>query len=706
MSVVGELHDRGVVSGVLFAVVWALSLYVAYLLFEKKGASKAAASSSVAARRGDASAAPAGVAVAASEDAFLASAAPVLIVYASVTGTARGYALRLRDALAVAGRRATVVDAARGDVDPWDELLNGAARDCAVVLSTVTGGRCPEKAAPVVEDALGELVHDHRVGNHALRGRRFGILGCGSTAYDPKVFCLAAKTCEKLLRKLGASRVASGALDDCEDAEPAYATWERRVVATFSKASPLLTKAAGATRQQRKRVVAKPALARLLPVAPGDETDESSSSSDDDVDKAPPDVADVEELGPGLARKADEALVALGAKAPKEMVTPSQAKALKKEGYKLIGSHSAVKLCRWTKHQLRGRGGCYKHTFYGITSYQCMEATPSLACANKCVFCWRHHKNPVGKEWKWKTDDPFEIVDEAVRLHVAMIKECKGVPGVLEDRWREAHTVRHCALSLVGEPIMYPRINELVGELHDRGISSFLVTNAQFPEAIRSLRPVTQLYVSVDAPNEADLTEVDRPLFADAWGRLRESLEILKEKKQRTVARLTLVKGHNAGDIDGYADLVALGEPTLIEVKGVTFCGKSDASDLTMENCPWHHEVVAFCEDLAKRLTDDHPDAPEYRIACSHKHSVSVLLARVDQLATVDDQGNVATWNTWIDYDKFHALEREFSKNGTPFDVKSYAVPAPDWALFGAEEDGFDPVDTRVYKKKANGKSR
>jgi tRNA wybutosine-synthesizing protein 1 len=41
---------------------------------------------------------------------------------------------------------------------------------------------------------------------------------------------------------------------------------------------------------------------------------------------------------------------------------------------------------------VRGQGGCYKHTFYGITSYQCMEMTPSLACANKCVFCWRHHK--------------------------------------------------------------------------------------------------------------------------------------------------------------------------------------------------------------------------------------------------------------------------------------------------------------------------
>jgi wyosine [tRNA(Phe)-imidazoG37] synthetase (radical SAM superfamily) len=39
--------------------------------------------------------------------------------------------------------------------------------------------------------------------------------------------------------------------------------------------------------------------------------------------------------------------------------------------------------------------------------------------------------------------------------------------------------VRHCALSLVGEPIMYPHINELVDLLHGRGISTFLVTNAQ-----------------------------------------------------------------------------------------------------------------------------------------------------------------------------------------------------------------------------------
>lgn len=44
---------------------------------------------------------------------------------------------------------------------------------------------------------------------------------------------------------------------------------------------------------------------------------------------------------------------------------------------------------------------------------------------------------------------------------------------------RRAAQVRHCALSLVGEPIMYPEINTLVGLLHERRISTFLVTNAQ-----------------------------------------------------------------------------------------------------------------------------------------------------------------------------------------------------------------------------------
>lgn len=96
---------------------------------------------------------------------------------------------------------------------------------------------------------------------------------------------------------------------------------------------------------------------------------------------------------------------------------------------------------------------------------------------------------------------------------------------------------------------MYPEINALVDELHRRHISTFLVTNAQFPEKIKMLKPVTQvfpssflftgfkillsskdltliyifghmqLYVSVDAATKESLKAIDRPLFGDFWER-------------------------------------------------------------------------------------------------------------------------------------------------------------------------------------------
>ena len=53
------------------------------------------------------------------------------------------------------------------------------------------------------------------------------------------------------------------------------------------------------------------------------------------------------------------------------------------------------------------------------------------------------------------------------------------------ERFAEGLQAQHCALSLVGEPIMYPEINRFIELLHREKISSFLVTNAQFPEAIR-----------------------------------------------------------------------------------------------------------------------------------------------------------------------------------------------------------------------------
>jgi tRNA wybutosine-synthesizing protein 1 len=37
----------------------------------------------------------------------------------------------------------------------------------------------------------------------------------------------------------------------------------------------------------------------------------------------------------------------------REMITPMLRESLEKQGYRLIGSHSGVKLCRWTKVGLK-----------------------------------------------------------------------------------------------------------------------------------------------------------------------------------------------------------------------------------------------------------------------------------------------------------------------------------------------------------------
>ena len=221
------------------------------------------------------------------------------------------------------------------------------------------------------------------------------------------------------------------------------------------------------------------------------------------------------------------------------------------------------------------------------------------------------------------------------------------------------------------------KISEMCRLLHDRGISTFLVTNAQFPEAIASLDPVTQLYVSIDAATRDTLKAVDRPLFKDFWERFLASLRMLRDKRQRTVYRLTLVKAYNMTEVEEYCKLLDVGEPDFIEIKAVTYCGNSDASPLTIKNSPWHEEVVAFGQALAD-ATDG-----RYELACAHAHSCCILLAKKE--FKID-----GVWHTWIDYPRFNELiTRYHESNGREtFSTMDYIAPTAPWAVFGAPEAG------------------
>ena len=181
-----------------------------------------------------------------------------------------------------------------------------------------------------------------------------------------------------------------------------------------------------------------------------------------------------------------------------------------------------------------------------------------------------------------------------------------------------------------------------------------------------------------------------------------------RHKKQRTVYRLTLLKDENMYEIDAYAALVKLGQPDLIEVKSVTFCGTSDASSLTFENVPFHAEVVEFCQKMcvqvnecarrrrreaeAQGLDCEEGSFEEYAIASEHQHSNLVLIAK----KSYNVEGR---WHTWIDYPKYHELWKEWKDSGgkKTFCSTDYMAPTPDWACYGAPERGMDPLENRRY---------
>jgi len=348
-------------------------------------------------------------------------------------------------------------------------------------------------------------------------------------------------------------------------------------------------------------------------------------------------------------------------------LTPEAQAKLKKQHYELVGEHSAVKTCGWTKNMIRGKGGCYKLKFYGIMSNQCMQMTTSISCANRCTFCWRDYKAPVSKEWKeeWKVDDPEFVYNESVKSHHKLLKGFGGNtnPNPTKTPYEESKSIKHVALSLIGESILYPKINELIYEFNKRKISTFVVTNAQYPNLIKNLKPVTQLYISLDAPNSELLKKLDKPIFEDYWQRLNESLESLSKKKHRTCIRLTLIKNFNILSPDAYAKLIKKGNPDFVEVKAYMSIGAS-LKNFKFENMPNSKEVMDFTKELVKFL-------PDYEIVSEHYESRVVMLAK--KKFFIDGK-----WHTWIDFDKYNKM---VNNNQEPETMKYLKKTPPSFVL-------------------------
>lgn len=295
---------------------------------------------------------------------------------------------------------------------------------------------------------------------------------------------------------------------------------------------------------------------------------------------------------------------------------------LEKQQYRFVGSHSAVKICGWTKNHLIGRGVCYKYQFYGIRSHQCVQSTCALYCASRCVFCWRGKKAPVAKEWYGSIDEPNEIIEGMLEKQQDLLQGFNGNEKADKKLVEEMKEPRHVALSLTGEPIVYPKINELLAEFHKRKISTFLVTNSQYPKEIESIKNVTQLYLSIDAPNMELFKKVDRPLFEDYEQRILDSLDVLATRKYRTCIRLTAIKNLNMTDEEGYAKLIKRGNPDMVEIKAYMHVGASK-EELDYKQMPMSDEVKDFAKKIESLL-------PDYEIVAEHEASRVILLMKKD----------------------------------------------------------------------------
>jgi tRNA wybutosine-synthesizing protein 1 len=296
---------------------------------------------------------------------------------------------------------------------------------------------------------------------------------------------------------------------------------------------------------------------------------------------------------------------------------------LKKQGYALAGHHSAVKTCLWLRHAMNDQGFCYKSRFYGVQSHRCLQMTPTLMCNQRCLFCWRPTEVPVPAPKEW--DSPEKIVEESIACQRKLITGFGGSPNAIKERWIEGNKPNNVAISLSGEPTLYPYLPELITEYEKRGFTTFLVTNGTIPEMFAKVAP-SQLYMSLDAPDLETYLNVCQPKSASLWRKVNESLALMKQKNSKTVIRTTLVKGENMFKPEAYAELIKKAFPDFVEIKAYMHLGFSRLR-LERSSMPTHTEVLEFSKELAKHLS--------YQIADESEISRVVLLSKTGKKSPV-----------------------------------------------------------------------
>ena len=290
-------------------------------------------------------------------------------------------------------------------------------------------------------------------------------------------------------------------------------------------------------------------------------------------------------------------------------INPGVLQQLKKAKYG-VADHSTVELCHWTKKSFKNEGDCYKHKFYGISTHRCMEFSPAgMHCENRCVYCWRPMEfyDSLKMEPE-KVAEPEDVVKKLMEERRKLIMGHYGDSGKDKQKLDESLLPSHYAISLSGEPTMYPKLPELIKYLKSLKLtkSIFLVTNGQEPDMIKRLAEEdalpTQLYLSTNAADYESFMRINRPRYQDSWERWNATLEMIKELETRTVLRITLIRDYNTSEemIPAFASMIKRSSPHFIEVKSYMHIGRS-TNRLEREHMLEIDEVKHFASELSRQ---------------------------------------------------------------------------------------------------------
>lgn len=279
-----------------------------------------------------------------------------------------------------------------------------------------------------------------------------------------------------------------------------------------------------------------------------------------------------------------------------------QVEKLESSGYRFVGSHNhaAAKICHWTKQSILDKGVCYKEKFYGIKSHRCLQMAPAVPnCQQKCEFCWRD-LSYTQTQWEGEYDDPKTIIDEAVKAQNNLLCGFFGNDKANKEKLEESKTPTNAAISLAGEPMLYPEIDELIAEFNRRNFTTFVVSNGQCVDKLKNLENEPyQLYLSLDAPTKKIYNNVCQPQISEGWDNLNQSLDTLASFNSRTCIRTTCVKGRNMTNPEKYAELIKKASPDFVEIKAY-MCVGSSRHRLTPDNMPTFDEVKSFAQKIGE----------------------------------------------------------------------------------------------------------